>query len=237
MIAIIPARAGSKGLPNKNIKKLLGRPLIEYTIDAAKKARSIKRIILSTDSAEIAALSKRQGVEVPFMRPARLATDRALSLDVFLYTLDRLMASEKVEMPDFVVLQPTSPLRTAADIDAAVRIYRAKKANAVISVMAMNHPVEWVKKVDGQGRLSAAISGKTGAVNNRQKYGTSYVPNGAVYVFNRVFLKRNRRYDSNKTYAYVMPASRSVDIDTADDFYYAEYLLRRGSAGSEAPGT
>ena len=134
MIAIIPARGGSKGIPNKNIKQLSGKPLIAYTIEAAKNAKSLKKIILSTDDQEIAKIARNYGVEVPFMRPKELATDDALAIDNYIYTIERLNSKLREPYESFVVLQPTSPLRTALDIDNAVRIFRENNADSVVSV-------------------------------------------------------------------------------------------------------
>lgn len=126
MIAIIPARGGSKGLPGKNIKFLNGKPLIAYTIEAALKAKHVHRVIISTDDLEIADTAKKYGAEVPFMRPEYLATDDALAIDVYKYTLSRLSETEGTIITDFMVLQPTSPLRTATDIDKAITIFKEK---------------------------------------------------------------------------------------------------------------
>ena len=131
MIAIIPARSGSKGLKNKNLKLINGIPLVAYPILAAKKAKLIKRIILSTDSKKIAKIGKKYGAEVPFLRPKKLATDNSMAMDAYFYTIEKINKNEKSNINEFVVLSPTSPLRTANDIDKAIKIFKKKKGRFI----------------------------------------------------------------------------------------------------------
>jgi N-acylneuraminate cytidylyltransferase/CMP-N,N'-diacetyllegionaminic acid synthase len=223
MIALIPARSGSKGLPGKNIRPLAGKPLIAHSIEAALKAHSIDRVICSTDSEEIAEVAQRCGAEVPFLRPAELAMDSSLSIDNYIYTVDRISRESGTEIADFVVLQPTSPLRTADDIDAAVAIFRDKKADSVISYYPAPHPVHWHKILDKNGVLRSPFP-ETSRLANRQQEQVSYLPNGAIYVFRLAILKDLGVYFTDKSYPYLMPAERSVDIDSLSDFQFAEYL-------------
>lgn len=221
MIAIIPARGGSKGLPGKNIRPLDGKPLIAYAIECAKKAKLVDRVIVSTDDSKIADVARRHGAEVPFMRPDSLATDDAKAIDNYVYTVDRLSSEWGVQIEEFVVLQPTTPLRTSEDVDGAIELFRAKNADSVVSYTPEAHPVRWHKYLD-ENMAFVDIFDQT--IDNRQALRTSYYPNGAVYVF-RTEVVRAGKYYTDKSFAYVMPRNRSVDIDTLDDFRYAEFLL------------
>ena len=223
MIALIPARGGSKGLPGKNIRLLNGKPLIAYAIEAALKAKHIDRVIISTDDEEIARVAVEYGAELPFMRPAELASDTAMAVDNYIYTIDRLEKEGGKPIEAFVVLQPTSPLRIAEDIDGAVELFLKKEADSVISYTKEAHPVVWHKYLDNESRFVDIFDAN---IKNRQENRVSYYPNGAVYVF-RTAIIRERKYYTDRSYAYVMPRSRSVDIDFIEDFEYAEFLLNR----------
>ena len=223
MIAIIPARGGSKGLPGKNVRPLNGKPLIAYAIEAALKAKHIDRVIISTDDEEIARVAVEHGAELPFMRPAELASDTAMAIDNYIYTIGRLEKEGGKPIDAFVVLQPTSPLRIAEDVDGAIEMFEHKGADSVISYCQEAHPVTWHKFLDEEGRFVDIFDSN---IKNRQENRVSYYPNGAVYVF-RTAMIRERRYYTSKSYAYVMPRSRSVDIDFIEDFEYAEFLLKR----------
>ncbi len=223
MIAIIPARGGSKGLPGKNIRPLNGKPLIAYAVEAALKAKHIDRVIVSTDDEQIAKVAVQYGAELPFMRPAELATDTAMAVDNYIYTIGRLEKESGKPIDAFVVLQPTSPLRIAEDIDNAVELFQSKDADSVVSYCKEDHPITWHKYLDEEGRFVNLFEV---TLKNRQDLRVSYYPNGAVYVF-KTSIIRERKYFTDKSYAYVMPKSRSVDVDTIDDFEYAEFLLRK----------
>ena len=223
MIAIIPARGGSKGLPGKNIKPLNGKPLIAYAVEAALKAKHIDRVIISTDDEEIARVAVQYGAELPFMRPAELASDTSLAVDNYIYTIGKLEQESGTIIDAFVVLQPTSPLRIAEDIDGAVELFEKKKADSVISYTQEAHPISWHKYLDEEGHFIDILDAN---IKNRQDNRVSYYPNGAVYVF-RTSMIRERKYYTDRSYAYIMPRIRSVDIDFIEDFEYAEFLLRR----------
>lgn len=223
MLAIIPARAGSKGLPNKNILPLNGKPLIAYTIEAALGAKEITKIIISTDSEKIVELCQTYNIEVPFLRPDHLATDDALIIDTYLYTLERLNAEFGDNFDSLVSLLPTCPLRTSKDIDEAVRLFKQKDADSVVSYYEAPHPVQWYKYIDENGVLQSVVPDGD-KLANRQEERKSYLPNGGIYVFKKDLLKQ-RKYYSEKSYPYLMPASRSIDIDTAYDFQLAEFTL------------
>lgn len=225
MIAIIPARGGSKGLPGKNIKPLNGKPLISYAVEEALKAKHIDRVIISTDDEEIARVAVQYGAELPFMRPAELASDTAMAIDNYIYTVNRLEKESVTTIDAFVVLQPTSPLRIAEDIDGAIELFKEKEADSVISYTQEAHPISWHKYLDEEGRFVDILESN---INNRQVNRVSYYPNGAVYVFKSSMI-RDRKYYTDKSYAYIMPRIRSVDIDFIEDFEYAEFLLKRSN--------
>lgn len=224
MLAIIPARSGSKGVPKKNIKELAGAPLISYTIKAAKKSEFITRIIVSTDSEEIADVATKYGAEVPFLRPAELATDDAKAIDVYLYTIERLNLENDEQINEFLVLLPTSPLRNYMDIDQAIKIFKKKNADSVISVTETEYPPQWIKRISEKGVLEDYFQGMNNL--NRQEYEKTYIPNGAIYIFKYNVLKKEYNYYTDKTYPYIMPNIRSIDIDTPLDFMIAEYLIK-----------
>jgi N-acylneuraminate cytidylyltransferase/CMP-N,N'-diacetyllegionaminic acid synthase len=224
MIAIIPARGNSKGLPGKNIKYFHGKPLIAHTIEAALNSTSVSRVIVSTDNAEIANISKAYGAEIPFMRPGYLATDEAMAIDTYIYTIDRISREEKISIEDIIVLLPTAPLRNASDIDEAVEIYKNNTADSVISYTKEAHPVFWHKYIDDKGRFVSLFD--ENILNNRQELRETFYPNGAIFIFKTVLLRTGKYYGDNSL-SYIMPGNRSVDIDTIEDFNYAEYLMRQ----------
>jgi len=228
MLAIIPARGGSKSVPKKNIRTLAGKPLIKWTIEAAQKSKYIDRIVLSTDDEEIANTCKPTGIDIPFYRPDRLAQDDSLAIDNYIYTADLLKNEFNYNCEEFVILLPTSPLRNSLDIDAAIKLFIEKDAESVISVTPLHYPIEWIIGIDNNGIIVSNNDHDLNKMKNRQETTDYYVPNGAIYVFNFDQLKKNYSYYSDKTYAYVMPSERSVDIDTENDFRYAEYLITTG---------
>lgn len=225
MLAIIPARGGSKGLPGKNIKMLAGLPLIAHTIKAALNSKYINRVIVSTDSQDIYQAAQKHGAHESFLRPYHLATDDAKAIDTYLYTVERLAHESGAVIENIIVLQPTSPLRTPDDIDRAIELFISKNADSVISYTEELHPIQWHKYITDDLELESIFPE---TLDNRQKYRRSYYPNGAVYVF-KVSLLKQEKYTSEKTYAYIMPRTRSVDIDTIDDFKYAEFLMSNGN--------
>ena len=222
MIAIIPARCGSKGLPGKNIKDLLGKPVIAYTIEEALKSKYIDEVIISTDSQEIEDVAISLGAKSHFLRPKELALDDSKAIDNYIYTVNRLNNDFDYSVDSFVVLQPTSPLRIVQDIDGAIKLFKEKKADSVVSYTEEHHPITWHKYIDNNGKFENIFEEK---LLNRQDIRSSYFSNGAVMVFKYDLLKINK-YFSDNSYAYIMPRRRSVDIDTLEDFRYIEFLLR-----------
>lgn len=219
VLALIPARGGSKGIPGKNIVDVAGKPLIAWTIEAASACPRIDSIVISTDDPAIAAEAARFGCAAPFMRPAELASDEASTIDVVLHVLDRLPGFEIL-----VLLQPTSPLRTAADIDACLDMLT--RAPAVVSVRpAEDHPY-LTYMVNGTGVLQPYVTPLAGQSLRRQDLPGAWCLNGAVYAASVTWLKEHKSFFSGETLAYPMPADRSIDIDTPADLRAAEELLR-----------
>ncbi len=230
-LALIPARGGSRRLPRKNILPLGGRPLIAWSIEAALAARSVTRVIVSTDDSEIAAVARALGAEVPFMRPPALAGDTASGEAVVLHALDFFEATGE-RYDRLLLLQPTSPLRTAEDIDGAARLMSERDAHAVISVCPCDHPPEWSNTLPPDGSLRAFF--RPGVRGTRsQDLPTSYRLNGALYLYDWQHLARQRSLAmDDKGYAWIMPRERSVDIDTALDLRFAEVLLQQREAAA-----
>jgi len=223
MIALIPARGGSKGLPGKNVKELLGKPLIAYTIEAALQSKHITDVIISTDDADIYNIAIQYGAKDTFLRPKELAEDDSLAVDNYIYTINRLINEFDYTINDFVVLQPTSPLRESIDIDNAIELFKQKNADSVISYTEENHPVSWHKYIDENGQFENIFPDN---IQNRQANKLTYFPNGAIFVFNYNLIQ-SREYFSSKSYAYIMDRKKSIDVDTIDDFELAEYFMRK----------
>ena len=218
ILGLIPARGGSVGIPRKNIRSLGGKPLLAWAVEAAAMSRFIDRIVVSTDDDEIAAVARACGAEVPFLRPAALATDAAQGIDVVRHAL-----AEMPEMDVVVLLQPTSPFRTVDDIDGALDAWRGHDA-PVVSVT--ESPVSpFLMHAIHDGRLAPVLERPAGETN-RQRLPTTYVLNGAVYVASRTMLGSDAGFLTPATRPYRMPAERSVDLDDEQDWQYAEFLLR-----------
>lgn len=225
MLAIIPARGGSKGLPGKNIKELMGKPLIAYTIEAALNSSTINRVIVSTDDNKIASVAKQYGAEVPYIRNSELASDRASAIDVYIDVIQRLEIENKTD--PFMVLLPTVPFRTSENIDEAYDLFNKKKARTLISVVEAKTPASWYLDINKDGIVQSCGYGlERGTVLNRQENKKNYIPNGAIYILDYELLKKERTYYCEKTIPYIMDGKSSVDIDSIEDFEYAEYLLQ-----------
>lgn len=220
VLAIIPARGGSKGIPRKNIKLLHGKPLIAWTIEEAKKSKYIDRLIVSSDDEEIIKVSKEWGAEVPFKRPPELAQDDTPGIAPVLHAMEHFPNYDYV-----VLLQPTSPLRLVEDIDGAIELCEKGKANSCVTVTETSTPPQWMYEIDGSS-LMKSIFPKRDVPYQRQMVTTVYELNGAVYVATKNSLMLNRAFLQEKTLSYIMPRDRSIDIDTLDDFTYCEYLSK-----------
>ena len=225
VLGIIPARGGSKGIPHKNITLLAGKPLIAWTIQAAQSSLLLNRVIVSTDDNEIALVAKQCGAEVPFLRPAELAEDDTPGMAPILHAVEWLEENEKY-VPDLVMcLQPTSPLRSAEDIDAAIELAEHKNADAVVSVMPVDHHPDWMRCVDADGRL-IDFSTNDDHATRRQDLPPVYALNGALYLGTRKVLVEQESWYTDKTFAYIMPPERSLDIDTPWHLRLADLILK-----------
>lgn len=220
IVAVIPARGGSKGVLRKNIRDLAGKPLIAWTIEAASKSKYLDRVILSSDDIEIIEIAKSYGCEAPFIRPAHLATDNAISADVILHALD------EVDSYDYVVmLQPTSPLRTTEDIDRSIEMVFNKKANSCVSVCESSQSPYWMYTLDDQDKMGAFMKTEK-KFSRRQHLPVVYSLNGAVYIAEINWFKEKQTFITNETVGFVMPSNRSYDIDTNEDFLMCEYVMK-----------
>jgi CMP-N,N'-diacetyllegionaminic acid synthase len=218
VLAVIPARGGSKGVPGKNIRPAGGKPLIAWTIEAAQASRTIDRLVLSSDNAEIIRTAVELGCEAPFVRSAELSEDRAPVIEVVLDALRRCPGFEWM-----VLLQPTSPLRLAADIDGAVERCVALKAPSCVSVAEARETPYWMYTLDEGARLKPLVEDASHLC--RQELPPAYLLNGAVYVARTDWITAGRAFISRETVAYEMPVERSLDIDTETDFALFEILL------------
>ncbi|MDB5405524.1 MAG: Acylneuraminate cytidylyltransferase [Rhodospirillales bacterium] len=228
IIGLIPARGGSKSIPRKNLAMLAGKPLLTHTATAALAAERLDRTLLSTDDEEIAAAGRTLGIEVPFLRPSELSGDAADMLPVMRHALD-FLDSRGTAAAALVLLQPTSPLRTAEHIDAAVELFLAQGAETLVSVVAVPHqfnPVS-VMTMDG-ATLRPFLPGP--AILRRQDKPHVVARNGpAILIVGQAALRRGTLY-GDPTVGYVMSAADSLDIDEPDDLWLAEqYLTRRST--------
>jgi len=221
-IAIIPARSGSKGLKDKNIKLLNGKPLMAYTIEAALKSEQFDDVMVSTDSEKYAEIAKSFGAKVPFLRSAETSTDKASSWDTVAEVLGRY-AENGQTFETLCLLQPTSPFRTAEDIKNAYELYNSKADFAVISVCEAEHSPLWCGHLPESGEFLNFIN--EDAMKQRQAGEKFYRLNGAIYIVNCEKFKTDRYFYQSGSFAYIMPQERSIDIDTALDFKMAEFLI------------
>lgn len=221
VLALIPARGGSKSVPRKNIKILAGKPLIAWTIDAAIHSGIVDQIIVSTDDKEIGEIALTWGAEVPGLRPKALAQDETSSIDVVLYT-----ASQMDGFDWLLLLQPTSPLRSADDIRGIINLVFERGAHSAVSVCESPSNPVWMYNIDSNGKLRS-ISPFADHPHQRQKLSPVYQLNGAMYLMNREWLLTNKNFIGDDTIGYVMPPERSADIDTPLDWEWVEFLLRR----------
>lgn len=219
VLAVIPARGGSKGIPGKNLVQAGGKPLLQWTVDAAKKSALIDRIILSSDDPAIQSAAKSMGCEVPFTRPSALATDEAGSAEVLVHALEQCPGFGVV-----VLLQPTSPFRIAEDIDAALRLFEKSGAPSVVSITsAAKHPA-WMYFRESDGRLEPVWKDKKNAAR-RQDLPPAFQLNGAVYVVDSARFLADKRFLHPGSLGYEMPPERSLDIDSPSDLRYMKAYI------------
>lgn len=227
MIAFIPARGGSKGLPGKNILPLNGKPLIAYTIEAALNACCVDRVLVTTDSEEIADVAREYGAEVPFLRPDELATDNSSAIDVYIHAYEWIRDNWGYKEDAFMVLLPTAPLRDESDIDGAYDALKKSNAKTLIAVSKAPVPPGWYLSEDENNRIKPCGFGTDSLTQNRQKSGRYVVPCGAIYILSYELLKNQRTYYCDDTIGFELAWDKAVDIDYKEDFDYAEYLMRR----------
>lgn len=223
ILAIIPARGGSKGVPGKNIRPFLGKPLISHAIKAAMGVSRFSGVIVSTDSEEIAAAARQAGGQVPFLRPAELATDSADTVGVVRHGLEWYEATRGRRADYIVLLQPTTPLRDSGDIEGALDLLLAPGEESVIGVYDATHAHPSIMYVEREGRLKPLLEGQ--GVVRRQEFPRVYVRNGCFYGVTREFFEVHAALVSNNPVGYVMPRWKSVNIDEEHDFALAEFFF------------
>ncbi len=222
-LAVIPARSGSKGLKDKNIKELNGKPLLAYSIEAAQKSGLFNRIHVSTDAENYAGIARKYGAHVPFLRDSEMSSDTASTWDAVRFVLKEY--GRLGESFDTVtVLQPTSPLRTAEDITGAFRLFWDKKANMISSVCEMEHSPLWSNTLPEDLSMEN-FEDESLAFLPRQSLPVYYRENGAIYIVKVQHLLSAPNIYKNQCYAYIMEQSHSVDIDGAVDFAVAQTML------------
>lgn len=220
-LAIIPARSGSKGIPDKNIKEIKNKPLIAYTIEACKKSQLFDEIIVSTDSKKYADIAIRYGASVPFFRSLKLASDTASSNEVILEVLKKYHNIGK-NFTYFMLLQPTSPLRNERHIIESAQILLEKNADALVSVCKLEHPSFLQVSLEGNGRI------KTDCLQIRKRRQDSvmeYRINGAIYLASTEFFMKAKDFYGEKTYAYLMKEEESLDIDNEFQLMLANFIM------------
>jgi len=228
VVAIITARGGSKRVLHKNIRKLAGKPLIAYTIEEAKKSKTLDRVIVSTDDKKIAKISRACGAEVPFRRPSRLARDTSHSPAIIKHAVRYLESKENYRPDIIVVLQPTSPFRRAQHIDEAVRKMIETGADSVVSVCEVAEPPYWMKRLVKDKVIPFVKSKIDYHILERQQLPKVYRLNGAVYVVRRDFLMKENKIIGGDIRAIIMNQMHSLDMDTLLDFFLAEIVIKEG---------
>jgi CMP-N,N'-diacetyllegionaminic acid synthase len=241
VLGIITARGGSKGVPGKNLKLLAGRPLLAYTVDSARACQALDRVILSTEDEAIAAAGRSLGVEVPFIRPAELSRDDTPHLPVIQHAATWMRQHQDYRPDAVMVLQPTSPLRTAADIAAVIALLESSGADSVVSVSevpAHSHPSRTLR-VDATGHAVLFATGEPvrKRINRRQDLPDAWVMNGAIYACRTAVLGGpDPSLYGDRVVAYRMPHERSISIDDLNDWAEAERALQHpGTPAPQAP--
>lgn len=225
-VCIIPARGGSKAIPKKNIRMVAGHPLISWVIRTAQKAKSLDRIIVSTNDREIAEIAAKYDAEVPFIRPEELSRDDTPGIAPIIHAAQWLERNQDYK-PDYILcLQPTSPLLSVEDINGAVSVVKERRADAVLSVVEVDRHPNIMKRVDEDGRIHHYVEVDSES-DRRQDYSQLHALNGAIWLIRRDVLLAKEDWYSDKTYAYVMPPERSLDIDKPWDLHLANLILEK----------
>jgi CMP-N,N'-diacetyllegionaminic acid synthase len=235
VLGLVPARGGSRGVPRKNIRLLHGRPLLWYTARAAQSARHLARVVLSTDDAEIAAVGRTCGLDVPFLRPESLALDDTPMLPVVQHAL-RALERQDGPYDAVCLLQPTNPLRDAGDIDGCIELLASSDADSVVTILPVpaQYNPHWVYFVAPDDSLQLS-TGAVAPVSSRQLLPPAVHRDGSVYVTRRVALVETGSLYGARILGYVMDPARAVNIDTPEDWALAERLVAsRDNAGADA---
>lgn len=227
VLGLVPARRGSKGLPLKNIRPLQGKPLLAWPIEAARASRYVDRVVVSTDDAEFAALAQAAGADVPFLRPSELASDTAPSIGVILHALDALEAAGD-SYGYLALLEPTSPLTGAEDIDAALEALVEKRAvaDAIVGVTALvsNHPA-FAVRLDARGMMRPYTAASFDLLPRRQDIEPLYSLDGSLYISSVEAIRRERGFCHDRTLSYLTPRWKSLEVDDLIDFICIEAIL------------
>jgi len=232
VLFLMTARGGSKGVPRKNLRELSGLSLLGFKAGAARRSKCCRRIVLSTDSEEIQAEARRFGVEIPFTRPAELASDTASSADVIWHAMDFFDETEgKGRFDAIMLLEPSAPFARAEDYDCAVEIMMRTGANAVVGMRRVETSTVFVGPLDEEGRIPSIVRKMRDyrSSPSRQEVPPEYTMNGALYLFRWDYFRAHRNiYHDENTYGLVMPQHVSLEIDEMYDLAYAEFLVEKG---------
>lgn len=228
VLAIIPARGGSKGVPRKNIRLLASKPLLAWSIEEAKKSKYIDRLILSSEDEEIIKVSKEFGCEAPFLRPKELASDITPSSDVILHAIEWLEINQNQKFDIFILLQPTSPFRNSDQIDIALENFTSNpQTKCLVSVKVVEENPYWMKILDYNHYLKNMTLGKV-TFTRRQELPKIYILNGAIYIMRPSDFKILKSFDVDFTIPLIMDKKTSIDIDDEEDFAFAEIVAIKG---------
>lgn len=230
VLGLIPARGGSKGVPRKNIRPLAGKPLLAYTVEAARAAHSLARIVLSTDDEEIAEVGRRLGCEVPFLRPAELAQDATPTLPVVRHAIETLEAAGD-RFDAVCILQPTTPLRRPEYIDGCIALLSDSRVDAVVTMLPVppEHNPHWVYFQDAAGAMRLS-TGEPAPIPRRQDLPPAYRREGSVYVSRRDIVMNRGTLFGDRLVGYVLDPNACVDINTIDEWETAERMVRARDA-------
>lgn len=224
MLCVIPARGGSKGIPRKNIVQVADKPLIAHTIELALKFNKFSKVFVSTDDLEIAEISKNFGADVSFMRNEEISGDKAQAIDAYIHAIDGFAELGEV-YKEITVLLPTSPLRSLFDLEKSYELFKSKNADSVISYTEAHHPVSWYREIQESGTVVSPQFLQGEFVYNRQEEPQYFIPNGSIYIFKSDLLKKKKSYFSDKTFGYIMPQDRSLDVDTPFDLQLLDLYM------------
>ena len=239
ILALVPARSGSKGLKNKNVRSLLGKPLLAWPIEAASGSKYIDKIIISTDSPEYANIAKTYGAEAPFLRPSKLALDSSTSIEVLLHAIDELEASG--ETHDIVVLlEPTSPMTESSDIDSALEILLASpNMTAAVGIAAMEtqHPAFAVRYHQSSGRIEPLLGGQFGSLPRRQELEPVFTLDGSFYISTTNALRKHHSFCHSQTIGIPTERHHALEVDDLIDFICIEAILKYRAKNTLPKGT